>query len=91
MLGNNDVDLVGALPEELIVELDGVRVALVHDAGRAKGRAGARLARRFPDCDVVVFGHSHMPGWQLAPLGRRIRDELSLSAAHCDNAGLSGR
>ncbi len=60
VLGNNDVDLVGALPEELIVELGGVRVALVHDAGRAKGRA-VRLARRFPDCDVVVFGHSHMP------------------------------
>ena len=60
VLGNNDVDLVGALPEELIVELGGVRVALVHDAGRAKGRA-ARLARRFPDCDVVVFGHSHIP------------------------------
>ena len=60
VLGNNDVDLVGALPEELIVEIGGVRVALVHDAGRAKGRA-ARLARRFPDCDVVVFGHSHIP------------------------------
>ena len=60
VLGNNDVDLVGALPEELTVELGGVRIALVHDAGRAKGRA-ARLARRYPDADVVVFGHSHMP------------------------------
>ena len=37
VLGNNDVDLVGALPEDLIVELGGVRYALVHDAGRAKG------------------------------------------------------
>ena len=52
VLGNNDVDLVGALPEELTVELGGVRIALVHDAGRAKGRAGAsrpslsRLRRR---------------------------------------------
>jgi hypothetical protein len=32
----------------------------VHDAGAAKGRL-ARLRRRFPDADAVVFGHSHMP------------------------------
>jgi uncharacterized protein len=60
VLGNNDVELVGALPEELTVDLGGVRIAMVHDAGRAKGRA-ARLARRYPDSDVVVFGHSHIP------------------------------
>jgi len=60
VLGNNDVELVDILPEELVVELGGVMIALVHDAGRAKGRP-ARLARRFPDCDVVVFGHSHVP------------------------------
>ena len=33
---------------------------MVHDSGQRKGRP-ARLARRFPDADVVVFGHSHMP------------------------------
>ena len=38
----------------------GVRVAMLHDSGAAPGR-GRRLRRRFPDADVVVFGHSHIP------------------------------
>jgi putative phosphoesterase len=58
--GNNDIDLVGVLPEELRVEIDGVRVAVVHDAGPARGRA-RRMARRFGNDDVVLFGHSHAP------------------------------
>jgi putative phosphoesterase len=48
------------LPAELEVELDGVSVAMTHDAGPAKGRV-ARLRRRFPRADAVVFGHSHIP------------------------------
>ena len=60
VLGNNDVTLRGSLPERLLVELDGVRVGMVHDSGPTKGRA-ARVHRLFPDCDVVVFGHSHAP------------------------------
>lgn len=48
------------LPETLEVELDGVRVAMIHDAGPAKGRI-ARMRRRFPAADAVVFGHSHLP------------------------------
>jgi putative phosphoesterase len=60
VLGNNDRMLRGRLPEALEVELDGVRIGLVHDAGPPSGRA-TRMARRFPDADVVVFGHSHAP------------------------------
>jgi putative phosphoesterase len=60
VLGNNDHELVGVLPETTSVELAGVRVALVHDGGPTAGREG-RLARRFPDAEVVVFGHSHPP------------------------------
>jgi len=60
VLGNNDTALHGVLPERLIVEADGVRIAMVHDSGPTKGRP-ARVHRMFPDCDVVVFGHSHMP------------------------------
>jgi putative phosphoesterase len=60
VLGNNDVALRGALPERVEMELDGVRVGMVHDSGLTKGRA-ARLHRMFPDCNVVVFGHSHAP------------------------------
>jgi putative phosphoesterase len=60
VLGNNDHDLVGELPETLLLDLEGVAVAVVHDSGTTKGRA-RRLHRRFPRADVVVFGHSHMP------------------------------
>jgi putative phosphoesterase len=60
VLGNNDVELVGLLPETLLLEVAGVRIGMIHDSGTAKGRAG-RLRRRFPDADVVVFGHSHIP------------------------------
>ena len=60
VLGNNDVALRGSLPERLLVELDGVRVGMVHDSGPTKGRA-ARVHRLFPDCGLVVFGHSHAP------------------------------
>src|SRR3954453_14909557 len=55
VLGNNDVTLHGTLPERLLVELDGVRIGMVHDSGSPKGRP-ARVHRMFPDCAVVVFG-----------------------------------
>jgi putative phosphoesterase len=59
--GNVDVpSLRERLPEELELELDGARLAVVHDAGPAKGRL-ARMRRRFPTADAVVFGHSHIP------------------------------
>jgi uncharacterized protein len=58
--GNNDTELVGSRPERLELELAGVRVAMVHDSGPSKGRP-ARLRRWFPEAQVVVFGHSHIP------------------------------
>ena len=59
--GNVDeAELRASLPATLEVELRGARVAMVHDAGPAKGRVG-RMRRRFPDADAVVFGHSHLP------------------------------
>lgn len=60
VLGNNDRELTGVLPESLVLDLAGVTVAVVHDTGRREGRA-ARLHRRFPSAGVVVFGHSHVP------------------------------
>jgi uncharacterized protein len=61
VLGNNDdATLAGVLPETLELDLDGVRVAMVHDSGARAGRE-RRLHRRFPDADLVVFGHSHVP------------------------------
>jgi putative phosphoesterase len=61
VLGNNDIgELVGVLPEQRVLDVDGVRIGMVHDAGPRAGRA-SRLHRRFPDAAVVVFGHSHTP------------------------------
>jgi putative phosphoesterase len=60
VLGNNDLTLVGDLPETVQLALAGVSVAMVHDSGRKAGRP-KRLRRRFPEADIVVFGHSHIP------------------------------
>lgn len=61
VFGNNDEPaLVELLPERRVVELEGVRLGMVHDAGRRAGRAG-RLAGQFPGCDAVVYAHSHVP------------------------------
>jgi putative phosphoesterase len=48
------------LPRERVVETAGLRIAVVHAAGPAAGRE-ARLAARFPDCEAVVYGHTHIP------------------------------
>jgi uncharacterized protein len=59
--GNNDgPDLRARLPEVARVELDGVRFAVVHETGPAGGRE-RRCAAAYPDVDVLVFGHSHIP------------------------------
>jgi uncharacterized protein len=59
--GNVDEgELRAALPETLEVELDGARIAMVHDAGPSRARL-ARMRARFPRADAVVFGHSHLP------------------------------
>jgi uncharacterized protein len=62
VLGNNDTPDVAAwgAPETLRLELEGLAVAMVHDAGPAAGRP-RRMRRRFPDAGLVVFGHSHIP------------------------------
>ncbi|MCD9623585.1 metallophosphoesterase family protein [Rhabdothermincola salaria] len=60
VLGNNDHELVGMLPDRLEVSIAGVQVAMVHDTGARAGRE-SRMRRWFPTADVVVFGHSHEP------------------------------
>jgi uncharacterized protein len=52
--------LQSRLPEELSLKLEGVVIAILHDAGPARDRL-QRMRLRFPDADAVVFGHSHMP------------------------------
>jgi putative phosphoesterase len=70
--GNNDgPDLRARLPEVAYVELGGLRFGVVHETGPAQGRE-ARCAARFPDLDVLVFGHSHIPWDTTAPSGLRL-------------------
>ena len=72
VMGNNDLPEVAqwGAPETLEMELAGLQVAMIHDSGPAAGRA-ARLRRRFPDAELVVFGHSHIP-MDLTESGLRI-------------------
>jgi putative phosphoesterase len=59
--GNMDEPaLQAALPRQRVVESDGLRIGMVHDAGPRVGRE-ARLAARFEDCEAVVYGHTHVP------------------------------
>jgi putative phosphoesterase len=60
VLGNNDTELAGRVPEERLVTVEGLRIGMVHDSGPRAGRE-RRLRRRFPHAEVVVFGHSHIP------------------------------
>ena len=57
---SDDAEVRAALPPVAWVHAGGVMIGVVHDAGPAKGRL-ARLRRRFPRVDAVVFGHSHIP------------------------------
>jgi uncharacterized protein len=72
VVGNNDGPALRArLPELARVELDGVRLAVVHETGAAAGRE-RRCARAYPDVDVLVFGHSHIPWDSTASSGLRL-------------------
>jgi uncharacterized protein len=73
VLGNNDTADVAAwgAPETLELDLEGLRVAMIHDAGPARGR-GRRMRRRFPTARLVVFGHSHIPLDAAEPDGPRL-------------------
>ncbi len=98
VLGNNDAALTGLLPETVELELDGVTLAMVHDSGPRAGRE-ARLHRRFPTADVVVFGHSHIP-WNApgvdgqllfnpgSPTQRRRQPHRTLGVLHLDGGAV---
>ncbi|MFC7535576.1 metallophosphoesterase family protein [Actinoplanes sp. GCM10030250] len=70
--GNNDGPALRArLTEIAYATLDGLRLAVVHETGAATGRE-VRCGKRFPDVDVLVFGHSHIPWDTIAPSGLRL-------------------
>lgn len=70
--GNNDgPGLHRRLPEVARTTIDGVRLAVVHETGAATGRE-RRMDAAFPDTDVLVFGHSHIPWDSTTPRGLRL-------------------
>jgi uncharacterized protein len=70
--GNNDHGpLRQRLPEVARAEVEGIRMAVVHETGDRKGRE-ERCAARFPDTDLLVFGHSHIPWDTTAASGLRL-------------------
>ena len=69
----DDGTLRASLPVRATAQVDGVRIGVVHDGGPAAGRH-ERLLDLFPDCDLIAYGHSHLPevwrderGWILNP------------------------
>lgn len=72
VFGNNDgPELRARLPEVARFEVDGVRFAVVHETGAATGRE-RRADETYPDTDVLVFGHSHIPWDTVSPAGLRL-------------------
>ena len=70
--GNNDGDRLRArLPEVARETVDGIRLAVVHETGPASGRE-ARADAAYPDTDLLVFGHSHIPWDSVTPGGLRL-------------------
>jgi hypothetical protein len=97
--GNNDgPELRSRLPERADVTLGGLRFTVVHETGAAAGR-DARMSRLYPDTDVLVFGHSHIPwdtttssGLRLlnpgSPTDRRSQPFCTYLTARVDNGAL---
>jgi putative phosphoesterase len=99
--GNVDSpEICRELPEALSLDLEGVTLAVIHDAGPSKGRL-ERLRVRFPDAHAVVFGHSHLPlheqrdGFQIfnpgSPTERRRAPNRSMGEATVTGATIEFR
>jgi uncharacterized protein len=70
--GNNDHGALRTrLPEVARVEIEGVRLGVVHETGAAKGRE-ERCSAQYAELDVLVFGHSHIPWDTTSATGLRL-------------------
>ena len=98
--GNVDEYEVRAdLAPTAVLDADGVKIAVIHDAGPAHQRL-QRLRHRFPDASAVVFGHSHQPlhetaadGFQIfnpgSPTERRRAPHHTMGLARAESGGLT--
>jgi putative phosphoesterase len=101
VVGNMDeAALRSLLPVRRVVEVDGIRIGMVHDAGPAVGRR-ERLTREFGGCSLVVYGHTHVPElarvretWILnpgSPTERRSAPNRSMAVVQVRNGRLDVR
>lgn len=97
--GNVDsADVRRRLPAELTMDVDGVEIGMLHDAGPTRGRV-ERMRARFPGAAAVVFGHSHIPlhdehdGFQLfnpgSPTDRRRQPRHTMGLARVEKRRVS--
>jgi hypothetical protein len=49
-----------ALPDRLLVEVEGLKVGLIHGWGQPFGLED-KLKKKFDEIDCLVFGHTHRP------------------------------
>ena len=72
VFGNNDGPALRArLPEVARFTVEDTTVAVIHETGAAAGRE-RRMDAAFPDDDLLVFGHSHIPWDTVTPRGLRV-------------------
>jgi uncharacterized protein len=68
--GNSDCpELKSLLPQRKVIEVEGVRIGLVHMASHGSDLVGAEMMAREMDVRVLVFGHIHRP---LIEKGKRL-------------------
>lgn len=95
----DDGEVRAALPAVAAIDVEGLTIGIVHDAGPGRGRL-ARLRRRFPGAEAVVFGHSHIPlheqmsdGFQIfnpgSPTERRSAPAHTMGIATVDGGRLT--
>jgi uncharacterized protein len=99
VLGNVDEPALfdRGVPLTRVIEAEDARIAMVHDAGPALAR-WERMRARFPDADVAVFGHSHIPlhedrdGFQIfnpgSPTDRRRQPRHTMGVADVDGSAV---
>ena len=96
--GNVDSsELQARLPLQRLLDFDGVKVGVLHDAGPRTGRL-ERMRRRFPEARAVIFGHSHIPlreerdGFQIfnpgSPTERRRSPQHTMGMATVDGGAI---
>ena len=48
------------LPEKLTFSVEGIKIGVIHGWGGQMGLP-QKIQPTFPDCDCIIFGHSHSP------------------------------